>query len=151
MKALFAIASIAIAGCAALPADPAQIQLTLEPVTQACGASDRAVPVRITVRNVSQGELRIQITEMKEQPPYALSWLRYKVLGDEGVDYAHGPGGHGPVLFSTLSIGSGDSAQVVGSVYELKAEDYAKSFRIQFEDEAGHTYVSVPFKPCVMP
>jgi hypothetical protein len=147
MKVLFAAFAILITGCATV--DPARIKLVVEPVTQICGASDREAPIRLTVRNDSQGKLRIWINPKLRQPPYDLSWLSYQVLdGGGSTDWEHGPGGHGPMPPDTLSIGPGDSAEVVGSIYSLVPADYAKSFKIQFKDLADHTFVSSSFKAC---
>jgi hypothetical protein len=148
MKVLLAAVAIIVAGCATV--DPARVKLVVEPVTQICGFSDREVPIRITVHNDSQGKLRIWIDPNLSQPPYDLSWLSYKVLDDGGrIDWGHGPGGHGPMPPDTLSIDPGDSAEVVGSVYSLVPADYTKSFKIQFDDLADHTFASNAFKACI--
>ena len=148
MKALFLTFVIFITGCATV--DPARIKLVVEPVKQACGASDQEIPVHLTVHNDSRGTLKVWIDPKSHQPPYALSWLSYEILDDGGpIDWKHGPGGHGPVPPSTLSIGPGDSTEVMGSLYSLSQADYVKSFKIQFKDLADHTFVSRSFKPCV--
>jgi len=49
----------------------------------------------------------------------------------------------------TLSIGPGDSVEVEGSLYSLAPADYAKTFKIQFNDLDDHTFVSSPFKACM--
>lgn len=140
--------AISIAGCATV--DPTRVKLDVEPVTQICGASDREVRVRMSVRNDSQGKLEVWIDPELHQPPYALSWLSYKILGDgSNADGEHGPGGHGPMPPSTLSIGPGNSAEVVASLYGLTPADYAKLFKVQFGDLSGHTFVSSSFKACV--
>ena len=137
-----------IAGCAAV--DPAQIKLTVEPITQVCGASDREIPVRVTVRNESRGKFRVKIDPYSNKPPYELSWLYYQILDDSGArDWEHGPGDHGPMPPSLLSIGHDDSTEVVAALYGLTPADYATNFRIQFKDTADHIFVSSPFKPCV--
>jgi len=147
---LLILGTISLAGCATV--DPARVKLDVEPVTQICGTSDRAVPVRIRVRNDSQGTLKVWIDPTSQQPPYALSWLSYQILIDRGVtDWKHGPGGHGPMPPSTLSIGPGEVTEVVGSLYSLSPADYDKSFRAQFSDVAGHAFVSSSFKACVVP
>ena len=99
----------------------------------------------MTVRNGSRGKLHVSIDPKSNQPPYDLSWLSYKVLSDGAVDWRHGPGGHGPMPPSTLSIGPGESVEVVGSLYGLKPEDYARRFKIQFKDEAHNSLVSGAF------
>ena len=142
-----AAAAIFISGCAAV--DSTKITLVVEPATQICGASDREAPIRMTVRNASQGELRIWIAPNLRRPPYQLSWLGYQVLDDSGsVDWEHGPGGHGPLPY-TLSIGPGDSTEVTGSIYNLAPANYGKSFKIQLKDRDDHVFVSSPFKACV--
>jgi hypothetical protein len=147
MKVLFAAFALIIAGCASV--NPAQVKIAVQPVTQICGASDRESPIRMTVRNDSKGKLRIWIEETRHQPPYDISWLSYKILDNRGAtDWEHGPGGHGPMPPDTLSIGPGDSAEIVGSFYDLMPADYPKSFMIQFTDLDDHTYVSSPFKAC---
>ncbi|MFM2287686.1 MAG: hypothetical protein RL684_829, partial [Pseudomonadota bacterium] len=79
-----------------------------------------------------------------------LSWLSYEILDDGGAtDWEHGPGGHGPMPPSTLSIGPGDSSEMVGSLYSLVPADYAKSFKIKFKDLEDHTFVSSSFKACI--
>jgi hypothetical protein len=152
MKAFFAVFAIFITGCitGCATVDPARIKLVVEPVKQICGTSDREIPVRVTVRNDSRGKLKVWIDPELHQPPYALSWLSYKIVDEGGAtDWEHGPGGHGPMPPSTLSIDPGDSTEVVGSLYSLVPADYTKRFKIQFEDSADHTFVSSSFKPCV--
>ena len=140
--------TIFLAGCATV--DPARVKLDVAPVTLICGTSDREIPVRVSVRNDSQGKLEVWIDPALHQSPYALSWLSYQILGDGGnTDWKHGPGGHGPMPPSTLSIGPGDSAEVVGSLYGLTPADYAKHFKVKFSDLAGHTFVSSSFKACI--
>ena len=147
MKAPFVTIAIFITGCATV--DPSRIKLVVDPVKQVCGASDREIPVHLTIRNDSQGMLKVWIDPKLHEPPYALSWLSYQILDDGGpTDWKYGPGGHGPVPPSTLSVGPGDSTEVVGSLYSLIPEDYAKSFKIQFKDSADHVFVSNAFKPC---
>lgn len=147
MKVLFAAFAPIIAGCASV--NPAQVNISVEPVTQICGVSDREAPIRMTVRNDSKGKLRIWIEPTLHQPPYEISWLSYKILDIGGAtDWEHGPGGHGLMPPDTLSIGPGDSAEIVGSLYALIPADYPKSFIIQFEDLDGHKFVSSPFKAC---
>jgi hypothetical protein len=147
MKVLYAALALAIAGCATV--DPAQIKIAVEPVTQICGASDREAPIRMTLHNDSKGKLRIWIDPTLHQPPYDISWLSYKILdGGGATDWEHGPGGHGPMPPDTLSIGPGDSAEIVGSLYGLVPADYPKSFMIQFKDLDDHTFVSSSFKAC---
>lgn len=148
MRVLLAAFAIFITGCATV--DPARVRLVVEPVTQVCGASDREAPIRISVHNDSRAKLRIWIDPELRQPPYNLSWLSYQVLDDSGAtDWEHGPGGHGPMPPDTLSIGPGDSVEVEGSLYSLAPADYAKTFKIQFNDLDDHTFVSSPFKACM--
>jgi hypothetical protein len=141
--------AIVIAGCATV--DPAQVRLVVEPVNQICGVSDREIPVRVTVRNDSQGKLKVWIDSQSHQPPYVLNRLSYRILDEDGAtDWKHGPGGHGPMTPSTLSIGPGDTTEVIGSLYGLAPADYARSFRIQFEDPDGRKFVSGSFKSCAV-
>jgi len=147
---LLILAATSLAGCATV--DPARVKLDVEPITQICGASDREVPIHIRVRNDSQGKLKIWVDPGSRQPPYALSWLSYQILIDSGTaDWKHGPGGHGPMPPSTLSIGPGKATEVVGSLYSLSPADYGKSFRVQFRDAAGHVFVSSSFKAGAVP
>ena len=138
---LLMLATVSLAGCATV--DPARVELDVEPITQICGTSDRAVPVRMHVRNDSQGTLKVWIDPGARQPPYALSWLSYQLLIDSGItDWRHGPGAHGPMPPSTLSIGPGEATEVVGSLYSVSPADYGKSFMIQFSDVGG-AYICV--------
>lgn len=135
-----------IAGCT--PLDPARVRVAVEPIAQSCDAANREVVVHMTVHNDSRAKLKIGI-DPSPQPPYALSWLDYRILDEDGaIDWKHGPGGHGPMPPHTLTIDPGDKTELVGSLYDLAPVDYAKNFKIQFKDETGRVFVTSPFKAC---
>ncbi|GGA28740.1 hypothetical protein GCM10010981_16950 [Dyella nitratireducens] len=145
MKVLIVAGAILMTGCATV--DLARVKLVVEPVSQICGISDREIPVHIAVRNDSRGKLKIEVDS--ESPPYVLNGFSYKILDDGGTtDWRHGPGSHPPVQLLTLSIGPGDSTELVASLYDLTSEDYGKSFKIQFTDVADHIFFSSSFKAC---
>jgi hypothetical protein len=154
MRLLFLTSIALLSGCATLPADPNLVSVAVEPTTVVCGESDREIPVVLEVKNNSSGVLNLWIEPRLKQPPYYLSWLNYEVLSgtteSDEVDWKHGPGGHGPLPVHTLHIGKGDSTRLVAPLYEIKSEDYVKSFRIRFNDTAKNNYVSASFKPCIV-
>jgi hypothetical protein len=145
MKILIVAGAILMTGCATV--DPARVQLDVKPLPQICGVSDREVPVHIAVRNDSRGKLKIAVDS--ESPPYVINGFHYEILDDDGAtDWKHGSGSHPPVPLLTLSIGPGDSTELVASLYELTSEEYGKNFKIKFTDVDDHIFVSSSFKAC---
>jgi hypothetical protein len=143
----------AIAGCTAsrYRVVPGQVGVQVEAPDVRCGERHRDIPVKVRVHNDSPGILRITIDDASG-PPYKLSWLSYDVLDGAGnVEWQHGPGGHGPLPQPTLTMASGDRTVLSAMLYGIGASDYARSFRIRFEDEEKHTWTTDAFRPCVEP
>ena len=94
--------------------------------------------------------MQLWIDSGQSGPPYKISWLSYAVFDKAGNDeWTHGPGGHGPMPPDTLSIGSGNSTQLLAYIYDVTSVDYGKEFRIKFKDVVDNIYISPPFKPCI--
>jgi hypothetical protein len=145
MKLLTAVGVASMAGCATV--DPARVQLVVEPTSQICGVSDRQVPIHIAVRNRSRAKLKIEVDS--DLPPYVINGFSYEVLDEGGAtDWKHGAGSHPPVPLQTLSMGPGDSTELVAPLYELTNAYYGKRFEIRFSDEDNHVFVTSSFKAC---
>ena len=154
MRQLLLVGLVLVAGCVTYPLAPDQISIVAEPVTQVCTVQPVTIPVRLTVRNRSRGTLHLWINPGQSRP-YELSWISYAVLSSklqEGEeDFRRGPGGHGIELLYTLSIGPGDSTQVVSPIYEISTFDSTTRFRVRIKDPKGHAYLSDWFFPCRAP
>lgn len=133
------------------PKDAELVSVATSPPAKICGSSDDAVPVKLTVRNDSKATLQLPL-DRPSGPPFDLNWIYYRVIDDSEfpgkIDWAHGPGGHGPIPTYTLSVEPGDKTDVVAWVYAVVAADYARKLRIEFEDVHKNKYTSASFFPC---
>jgi len=137
---------MAIGGCATL--DPARVHLVINIAGKQCDTTSRTAEVHVTVRNDSRAKLKLSIDSGEHQPPYSLNWLSFKILNEDGVrDWDHATG-HGNMMVDALSIGPGDTTELAIPFYELKPEDYAKTYVIQFQDRRDHQFMTSSFKLC---
>jgi hypothetical protein len=140
-----------VTACAHQPVDPEQVAVRVEPDLTDCLTERNEVPLRVEVHNRSAGKLRLGANG-KSGPPFSLNWVYYRVMsgtpGAMSLDLAHGPGGHGRLSTSTVTIGPGDSTQFLVPLYTVGPGDYAASFQIEIQDLTGTSYMSQPFSLC---
>lgn len=137
---------IAIGGCATV--DPARVHLAMNVVDKQCNTTPRTAEAHVTVRNDSRAKLKLSIDSGEHQPPYSLNWLSFKILNEDGTqDWDHATG-HGNIVVDALSIGPGDTTELAIPFHELKPEDYARTYVIQFQDRRGHQFMTSSFKLC---
>lgn len=137
---------MAIAGCATV--DPAQVHLALNTADMECNTTAHTAVVEVTVRNDSHARLKLSIDSREHQPPYSLNWLSFQILNEGREKDWDQATGHGNMVIDTLSIGPGDTTELAVPFYELKPEDYAKTYVILFKDQRDHQFMTRPFKLC---
>ena len=137
---------MAIAGCATV--DPARVNLALNTTDMQCNTTAHTADVYVTIRNDIRAKLKLSIDSGEHQPPYSLNWLSFQILNETGArDWDHATG-HGNMVIDTLSTGPGDTTELAVPLYELKPEDYAKTYVIQFKDRRDHQFMTSSFKLC---
>ena len=142
---------VLFAGCAHAPLNPAVVTVIAEPTAVDCSAEKNEVRILLTVRNGSNGKLRLG-AKSEAGPPFHLNWVYYRVLSGSASsmthDLAHGPGGHSRLPTAHVTIGAGDSAQFFASLYSVGPQDQATSFQIELQDLADNYFSSQPFQVC---
>jgi hypothetical protein len=145
-RSVLAAFVMAIAGCATV--DPARIHLAVDTSGLKCHTEAHTGNVHLTVRNDSRAKLKLSIDSTNHQPPYELNWLAFHILKEDGVrDWDHATG-HGPMAPDMLSVDPGDNTELTVPFYELKPDDYARTYVIQIEDRRDHQFTTAPFKLC---
>ncbi|APG03685.1 hypothetical protein BJI69_07040 [Luteibacter rhizovicinus DSM 16549] len=146
MRVGAAASVVAIVGCGTI--DPARVHLAVNTADGQCKTTSHTTEVHVTVRNDSRAELKLSIDSSEHQPPYSLNWLSFQILNEDGSRDWDRATGHGNMVIDALSIGPGDATELAIPFYELKPEDYAKTYVIQFQDRRDHKFMTDPFKLC---
>jgi hypothetical protein len=153
MRYMIVAVLILAVGCAHVEPATAVATVQAHPDPMKCDLAGAHIPVRLTVKHYGFSPLIFTI-DGEEGPPYSINWVYYKVYArsssdlPETIDYQHGPGGHGTVSVTRVTLSHGDTTDLIADMYGIQQKDAKSIYRIGLEDTSGRIFMSQPFGVC---